>query len=269
MLHSPFASLSWHMHELSWHAVASPALCARAPRMLGSASGARRRPLCLAQIGDKVRLFHPNFTKRSAKVAAPPCHEWGWHTDTPMHATHTPTLPPTLPLRVIRVHHPSALQPTAHAHCTALHHFPPATRICGRCCSQVGDEVLFRPSSGQVVEGIVLDVGWYRTTIRSFEREHFLIPNSGGSGARGLRVGGWRCGEGTGTLSCLEDGRLRTKWCLPSFGKSRRICRHCLHAVSVTKQACNSELQPAGRAGMAQLQQPPASALHASACCHQ
>ncbi len=44
---------------------------------------------------------------------------------------------------------------------------------------QVGDEVLFRPSSGQVVEGIVLDVGWYRTTIRSFEREHFLIPNSG------------------------------------------------------------------------------------------
>lgn len=39
--------------------------------------------------------------------------------------------------------------------------------------------MLFRPSSGQVVEGIVLDVGWYRTTIRSFEREHFLIPNSG------------------------------------------------------------------------------------------
>lgn len=30
----------------------------------------------------------------------------------------------------------------------------------------------------QPVEGIVLDVGWYRTTIRSFEREHFNIPNS-------------------------------------------------------------------------------------------
>ena len=43
---------------------------------------------------------------------------------------------------------------------------------------EVGDEVLFKPSSGQVVEGIVLDVGWYRTTIRSFEREIFTIPNS-------------------------------------------------------------------------------------------
>ena len=30
----------------------------------------------------------------------------------------------------------------------------------------------------QGVEGIVLDVGWYRTTIRSFEREIFNIPNS-------------------------------------------------------------------------------------------
>ena len=43
---------------------------------------------------------------------------------------------------------------------------------------EVGDEVQFRPSSGQVVEGIVVDVGWYRTTIRSFEREIYNIPNS-------------------------------------------------------------------------------------------
>lgn len=43
---------------------------------------------------------------------------------------------------------------------------------------EVGDEVMFRPTSGQVVEGIVVDVGWYRTTIRSFEREIFIIPNS-------------------------------------------------------------------------------------------
>jgi hypothetical protein len=43
---------------------------------------------------------------------------------------------------------------------------------------EVGDEVLFKPTSAQVVEGIVLDVGWYRTTIRSFEREIFTIPNS-------------------------------------------------------------------------------------------
>jgi Mechanosensitive ion channel len=28
------------------------------------------------------------------------------------------------------------------------------------------------------LEGIVLDVGWYRTTIRSFEREIYNIPNS-------------------------------------------------------------------------------------------
>ena len=28
------------------------------------------------------------------------------------------------------------------------------------------------------VEGIVVDVGWYRTTIRSFEREIYNIPNS-------------------------------------------------------------------------------------------
>ena len=30
----------------------------------------------------------------------------------------------------------------------------------------------------QTVEGIVVDVGWYRTTIRSFEREIYNIPNS-------------------------------------------------------------------------------------------
>jgi small-conductance mechanosensitive channel len=29
-----------------------------------------------------------------------------------------------------------------------------------------------------VVEGIVMDVGWYRTTIRSFEREVYVIPNA-------------------------------------------------------------------------------------------
>ena len=29
-----------------------------------------------------------------------------------------------------------------------------------------------------MVEGIVADVGWYRTLIRSFEREMFTIPNS-------------------------------------------------------------------------------------------
>jgi len=43
---------------------------------------------------------------------------------------------------------------------------------------EVGDEVQFRPSTAQYVEGIVVDVGWYRTTIRSFEREIFTVPNA-------------------------------------------------------------------------------------------
>jgi len=43
---------------------------------------------------------------------------------------------------------------------------------------EVGDEVQFAPPTGERVEGIVIDVGWYRTTIRSFEREVYCIPNS-------------------------------------------------------------------------------------------
>jgi len=43
---------------------------------------------------------------------------------------------------------------------------------------EVGEEVMFTPSTGPKVEGIVLDVGWYRTNIRSFEREIYVIPNS-------------------------------------------------------------------------------------------
>lgn len=40
-----------------------------------------------------------------------------------------------------------------------------------------GDEVLFSPG-GKLVEGIVVDIGWYHTSIRSFEREMYNIPNS-------------------------------------------------------------------------------------------
>jgi len=43
---------------------------------------------------------------------------------------------------------------------------------------EVGEEVIFQTGSGREVEGIVVDVGWYRTSIRSFEREIFVIPNS-------------------------------------------------------------------------------------------
>lgn len=70
---------------------------------------------------------------------------------------------------------------------------------------EVGDEILFRPSSGQVVEGIVVDVGWYRTTIRSFEREVFCIPNAAFSRNVVLNVTRkgkeWRFFEFVGTLT--------------------------------------------------------------------
>eukprot|EP00195_Chlamydomonas_chlamydogama_P016583 CAMPEP_0202913296 /NCGR_PEP_ID=MMETSP1392-20130828/60112_1 /ASSEMBLY_ACC=CAM_ASM_000868 /TAXON_ID=225041 /ORGANISM="Chlamydomonas chlamydogama, Strain SAG 11-48b" /LENGTH=714 /DNA_ID=CAMNT_0049604509 /DNA_START=272 /DNA_END=2416 /DNA_ORIENTATION=- len=42
---------------------------------------------------------------------------------------------------------------------------------------EVGDEVHFFHSNKNV-EGIVMDIGWYRTQIRSFEREVFVIPNA-------------------------------------------------------------------------------------------
>ena len=32
--------------------------------------------------------------------------------------------------------------------------------------------------AGRIIEGIVLEVGWYRTVMRSFEREIFTVPNS-------------------------------------------------------------------------------------------
>ncbi|MEW5303017.1 MAG: hypothetical protein WDW36_005750 [Sanguina aurantia] len=42
---------------------------------------------------------------------------------------------------------------------------------------EVGDEVHFFHTSKNV-EGIVIDIGWYRTLIRSFEREVYVIPNA-------------------------------------------------------------------------------------------
>lgn len=41
-----------------------------------------------------------------------------------------------------------------------------------------GDEITFRPAPTTMVEGIVMDVGWFRTQIRSFEREVWVVPNS-------------------------------------------------------------------------------------------
>ena len=32
--------------------------------------------------------------------------------------------------------------------------------------------------AGRIIEGIIMDIGWYRTMIRSFEREVYIVPNS-------------------------------------------------------------------------------------------
>jgi hypothetical protein len=40
-----------------------------------------------------------------------------------------------------------------------------AVALCVQMPFEVGEEVCFRPN-GQLVEGIVVDVGWYRTLIR-------------------------------------------------------------------------------------------------------
>jgi hypothetical protein len=41
-----------------------------------------------------------------------------------------------------------------------------------------GEHVKFStPSQKDIIDGLVVDVGLFRTTVRSFEREMFLIPN--------------------------------------------------------------------------------------------
>ncbi|KAL6751057.1 Mechanosensitive ion channel-domain-containing protein [Haematococcus lacustris] len=42
---------------------------------------------------------------------------------------------------------------------------------------EVGDEINFFHNN-KMVEGFVIDIGWYRTNLRSFEREVFVIPNA-------------------------------------------------------------------------------------------
>lgn len=43
---------------------------------------------------------------------------------------------------------------------------------------ETGDEVWFKPAPTTQVDGIVVDIGWFRTSIRSFEREVWVVPNS-------------------------------------------------------------------------------------------
>ena len=69
---------------------------------------------------------------------------------------------------------------------------------------------------GSDVEGIVVDVGWYRTTIRSFEREIYNIPNSVFSRnivlniTRKLRE--WRFYEQIGARLTPSPGVLSKRW---------------------------------------------------------
>lgn len=41
-----------------------------------------------------------------------------------------------------------------------------------------GDEIKFSTSQEKDIEGIVIDIGLFRTTIKSFQREVFIVPNS-------------------------------------------------------------------------------------------
>lgn len=50
-------------------------------------------------------------------------------------------------------------------------------RVASQNPFEVGDEVTFFHNN-KVVEGFVIDIGWYRTLIRSFEREVYVVPNA-------------------------------------------------------------------------------------------
>lgn len=50
--------------------------------------------------------------------------------------------------------------------------------IMGSRAFEVGDEVVLFSTSDNKIEGIVADVGWYRTVVRDFQREVYIIPNS-------------------------------------------------------------------------------------------
>eukprot|EP01023_Acetabularia_acetabulum_P045702 TRINITY_DN4644_c0_g2_i4.p1 TRINITY_DN4644_c0_g2~~TRINITY_DN4644_c0_g2_i4.p1 ORF type:complete len:553 (+),score=33.41 TRINITY_DN4644_c0_g2_i4:83-1741(+) len=85
--------------------------------------------------------------------------------------------------------------------------------IIGSSAFEVGDEVVFWYNNGWKVEGIVMDIGWYRSSIRSFDREVFSIPNSVFSKTVVLNVsrkmGEWRIRHDFGLR--LEDLRIAPK----------------------------------------------------------
>ena len=106
----------------------------------------------------------------------------------------------------------------------------------------------------QTVEGIVLDVGWYRTTIRSFEREIFNIPNSVFSRNVVLNVTRknkeWRFYEFIGE-GCAAGCRCTVRWCDWRGGLTADLCwSRCLgclrwrSAALRGSRACTSSVCP-------------------------
>ncbi len=79
----------------------------------------------------------------------------------------------------------------------------------------------------QAVEGFVLDVGWYRTTIRSFEREIYNIPNSVFSRNVVLNItrkeNQWRFFEFVGECLGFVSGVCGTKATVMLVGKAEAL----------------------------------------------
>jgi len=50
--------------------------------------------------------------------------------------------------------------------------------IMGSRAFEVGDEVVLFSNQDNRLEGIVMEIGWYRTIVKDFQREVYVIPNS-------------------------------------------------------------------------------------------
>ena len=97
-----------------------------------------------------MKLTDPLSASTAARVSVANIEPW--------HCCDRRSQPADVSLQYMRCSTAHGVFATALALCCTLEH------TCTTCM--------------QAVEGIVLDVGWYRTTIRSFEREIYNIPNS-------------------------------------------------------------------------------------------
>lgn len=114
------------------------------------------------------------------------------------------------------------LMSTPSAHCNTLAYPPQILEnlfnglvILSSTPFETGDEVWFKPAPTTTVEGIVVDVGWFRTQIRSFEREVWVVPNSvfskarDGEGARGR----WGLVKPAPRTAATNYGLSYVVWC--------------------------------------------------------